>query len=338
MKKKLYILGCLILIICLSCMGKVNYGNGVNNNLDREENNKLDQELIDDVFADEINKDLISDNVYELLDSYPELKKVLIEANKKIPLMNKFIPQGITLMKDYILITGYYEKDKFSRVYILDNLGDIINTVELDTKSHVGGIAYDAVNDLIWLPDDNGILNVYKASKFLEKKKVRKIRSFNSVGKNLIDYQDENKNLIAYVAVDGEYLYIGNFYKTKNCFVKKYKIMFDNKVKLEYIDSFYLPKKIQGITFYEKNDKKYLIASSSFNRRTRSNIYIYEYDESIMDYTNNLLKQIEIPPMAEQLDIKDDKLYIIFESSASKYPNAQDKVDSILVLDLNKIL
>ncbi len=337
MKKILYILGCLILIICLSCMGKVNYGNVINN-LNREENNNLDEELVDEVFAAEINRDLISDNVYELLDKYPELRKVLIEAKIKIPLMSKFIPQGITLMNDYILITGYYESDKFSKVYVLNNLGEIINTVELDTKSHVGGISYDAVNDLIWLPDDNGVLNVYKASKFLEKKKVRKIKSFKNVGEGLPDYQDKDKNLIAYVAIDKEYLYIGNFYKTKNCFVKKYKITFDNKVKLEYIDSFYLPKKIQGITFYEKNNKKYLIASSSFNRRTRSNIYIYEYDEKIMDYSNNLFKQIEIPPMAEQLDIKDDKLYIIFESSASKYPNAQDKVDSILVLDLNKIL
>lgn len=332
MKKILFLIVCLVFFICLSCMGKTNFYNVFNESPDKVES------IEEEVFAEEINYDLINENIYALLEKYPVLKNFLIEANIKIPLMNKFIPQGITLMQNYFLITGYYESDNYSKVYVLNNLGEIINTVELDMKSHVGGIAYDKVNDLIWLPDVDGILNVYKAENFLLNKKVKKLKSFNNVGKGLIDYQDKNKNLIAYVAMDGEYLYIGNFYKTKECLVKKYKVSFDHKVRLEYIDSFYLPKKVQGITFYERNNEKYLIVSSSFNRRTRSNIYIYKYDEKKKEYNSSIIRQIELPPMAEQLDIKDDKLYIIFESSASKYPNAQDKVDRTLVLDLNKML
>lgn len=332
MKEILFLIVCLVFFICLSCMGKANFYNVFNESPDKVEN------IEEEVFAEEINYDLINENIYALLEKYPVLKNFLIEANIKIPLMNKFIPQGITLMQNYFLITGYYESDNYSKVYVLNNLGEIINTVELDMKSHVGGIAYDKVNDLIWLPDVDGILNVYKAENFLLNKKVKKLKSFNNVGKGLIDYLDKNKNLIAYVAMDGEYLYIGNFYKTKECLVKKYKVSFNHKVRLKYIDSFYLPKKVQGITFYERNNEKYLIVSSSFNRRTRSNIYIYKYDEKKKEYNSSIIRQIELPPMAEQLDIKDDKLYIIFESSASKYPNAQDKVDRILVLDLNKML
>ncbi len=292
----------------------------------------------DDVFAEEVNYDLINENIYALLEKYPVLKNVLIEANIKIPLMKKFIPQGITLMHDYILISGYYDGDELSEVYVLNNSGEIVNKVKLDTKSHVGGIAYDDVNDLIWLPADNGVLNVYNAFEFLEKKTIKKIRSFKNVGDGLTDYQDDEKNLVAYVEVDGDYLYIGNFYKTKKCIVKKYRVSTNGKIHLEYIDSFYLPKKVQGISFYEINDKKYLIVSTSFNRRTKSNLYIYEYDDDIKEYDKSIIRQIEIPPMAEQIDIRDDKLYVIFESSASKYYNAQDKVDKILILDLNKVL
>lgn len=330
--KKYILIGIFIFFICLFAIGKVS----------NEEKMIGSEEAVLPVIKNEKieNEEIkeIEGNVKNLLDQYLDLKKVLVKSSIDIPVKNKFIPQGITLVDEYILITGYYESEKNSKCYVIDKSGIIINTVTLDTNSHVGGISYDRKNDLIWIPDNDGVLNVYDADSFFKKKKVKAIKKFTNVGNGLIDYLDEEKKLIAYLAIDGEYLYVGNFYKTKKCIVKKYKILVDKKIRLEYVNKFLLPKKIQGLAFYEKNNKNYLIASSSFNRRTRSNIYIYEYDEKILDYESKLIKNIEIPPMAEQLTIKDDILYLIFESNASKYPNALDKVDKILEIDINRLI
>lgn len=49
----------------------------------------------------EKNKE-IEGNVRNLLDQYLDLKKVLVKASIDIPVKNKFIPQGITWVDEYI--------------------------------------------------------------------------------------------------------------------------------------------------------------------------------------------------------------------------------------------
>ena len=87
--------------------------------------------------------DLINENVMSTLNNYSSLKTMIKEANIQIPVENKFIPQGITLVRGHYLITGYYDSHKKSKCYVIDALGDIVNIVELDTDSHVGSISYD---------------------------------------------------------------------------------------------------------------------------------------------------------------------------------------------------
>lgn len=336
MKKYIFLFGILILIISLSCMSK---SDNKNITLEIDDKVSLPKDLDMSIEKENIKQDIISESVLSLLDNYEDFKRVLKNAHIDIPNENNFIPQGITIMQDYYIICGYYENGKNSKCYVIDQDNNIINVVELDTNSHVGSIYYDELFNLIWLPDNNGYLNIYNASEFLVNKEVKYLDQYTLLSEGLPDYTDKNKNLIAYLTIDDGYLYIGNFYKTKESYIKKFQIIAtQDKLNLEYINTLTVPKKTQAIFFYEKDNTKYLVASNSFNRRTSSHIYVYEYKENITDYSNLIYKDIEIPPMSEGITIKDERIHIIFESTASKYPNAIDKVGKICELDLNEIL
>lgn len=316
-----------------------------NNNVEQTESSKnVNSNISEEVPLDEEETDynLISDNVLNLLDEYPDFKEVLKAANMEIPLINKFIPQGITLMGYNILITGYYESGKKSKCYVLNKTGEIINTVELDTNSHVGGIAYDDKNKLIWIPDNNGLLNAYNSEDFMTKDKVKAIYKFNDVSDELVDFENKNKKLIAFLTIDDDCIYIGNFFKEKRSIVKKYRIIPNNNlISLEYINSFEVPAKTQSIAFFNKGETKYIIFSNSYRRRSRSHLQVKTYREDIYVYedTNSSWKiEIELPPMLEQVAVSGNNLYLLFESSASKYPNALDKIDRICLLDLKKLI
>lgn len=291
------------------------------------------------VIDKEYNYEGINEEVKNIGVNYPNFFKTINQANMKIPIFGDMVPQGIALMDEYILITAYdSEEKKSSLVYVLDKKGEVINTVSLGNKSHVGGIAYDKINNLIWIPDNNGILNAYLAEDFLDKTKVKYKYRFNDVGNDLIDFLDETKKLIAFVTIDEENIYIGNFSKDDASIVKKYRIInIEGKVSLNYVNSFMVPARTQSITFFNKGNKKFMIMSNSYQRRKSSYIKVCEYQESITNY-DNILMQIELPPMLEQIATSSNSLYTIFESKALKYSNCPEKIGYICILDIYKLL
>ncbi len=277
----------------------------------------------------------IDENILNTLSNYPALKELVKEAHIKIPTENGFIPQGMTLINSYYFITGYYDSNINSRCYVIDAIGDIINIIDLDTTSHVGSISYDKKRDILWIPDNNGILNAYNYSDFFNKNHVKATHEFIHVSLDLPDFQNTSRNLIAYLCVDEDYVYIGNFFINQNCTIKKYKIETnDQKIELKLINKFTVPKRTQSINFFEKDNKKYMLLSQSYNRKNPSYLYAYEYDENKKIYNNTEIKKIKIPPMLEQISIANKQIYLLFESNAQKYWNCPEKIEFILGIDL----
>lgn len=280
------------------------------------------------------NKEIINENISYILNNYPELKQLTYKANINIPTYNNFIPQGITKVDNYYFITGYYDNLQNSKCYVLNSFGNIVNEIELDTNSHVGSISYDKNRNLLWIPDNNGILNAYNYNDFFKYKKVYALYKIDNISNGLIDYQDANKNLIAYLCIKDNYIYIGNFFINKKCLVKKYYI--NDDFKLDYINSFKVPNKTQSIDFIKHNNKEYLILSQSYGRNNSSYLYFYEYNSSIKDYNLELMK-IKVPPMLEQINVEDNHIHLLFESNASKYNNCLEKIDTIISINIKKL-
>lgn len=280
----------------------------------------------------------IFDEVKSLLYKYPSLEKNIKNAFIKVPSDEGFIPQGIEIVNSYIFITGYFEENRNSLCYILDESGKIINKVEFDMSSHVGSISYDKNTNLVFIPGEEDSVLAYNVFDFFTKSKVNYIHKFEYLGNEFIHYKDKEKKEIAYLTVDDNYLYIGSFSKNSSCLIKKYLIESQaSKIKLTYIESFSVNEKIQGIDFINKDDKKYMLLSSSFGRIFSSNLYVYLYEDGKSTY-ENYLKKYTLPPMLEQISCYGNSLYLLFESNAYKYSNALDKINYIIEMNIDKII
>ncbi len=286
-------------------------------------------------------QDSMNENFNALLEKYSDFSKVVKECKINLPIFHNMIPQGITEMGKYYLITAYDSmEENNSQVYVLDKEGKIFNIVNLDTNSHVGGIEYDKYNDFVWIPGNKGKLNVYNGKDFLTNKEVKSIFKIENMSEGLVNYQNKGKNQIAYLSVIENRLYIGSFSLFKKGLVKEYKITNENNnLELIFNRSFSVPSKVQGITFYKKSDIYFMILSRSYGRHNSSYLNVFEFDENIEDYTSSdIIKlSLKLPPMLEQVSMKSE-LYSIFESNAKKYNNCLEKIGNICILNVEDLI
>ena len=109
-----------------------------------------------------------------------------------------------------------------------------------------------------------------------------------------------------------------------------------------------MPKKAQGICFYKDDDNTYLCVSTSYGRRYDSIFRCYklndhtkptkEHNNIKQILKNHAYKTLILPSMAEQINIKDEAIYCIFESGANKYiRNSSRPIGSYCIFDAKKI-
>ncbi len=275
-----------------------------------------------------------------LLKHYKEFLKTIKLAKVSIPLDGDMVPQGIITIDDYYLVTSYNSKrDGNSKINILDKEGKIIKEIFLQTNSHVGGLAYDEVNDYLWIPDNDGVLNVYKYQDIFTSEDLKPLKQFTDIGEDLTHYLDKKKREIAYLSILDNNLYVGSFSNNGKGKIKKYQIINENDdIKLKLQKEYWSPILIQGMTFYNYNNKQYLLLSSSIGQNNTSHLQVIEFDDKLNDITKMKRTMISFPPMLEQIVVKDNSLIALFESGAKKYDKALIKIDKICLFDLLEIM
>ncbi len=292
--------------------------------------------------TDEETREKLSKDVITLLDKYPDMATTIHKSNIKIPELEHMIPQGLTLTKEHIIITAYDKKGETnSKCFVLTKTGKLVNIVTLDNSSHVGAIAYDKENALFWIPENDGRLNAYNVDEFYTKQEVIPKYSFDYVGDKLKNYENKLKNLIAYLTIKDNKLYLGSFDDKEKGLVKVYEIIKDDlgEITLNHLKEFKVPPQVQGIEFYESKEETYMLLSCSYGRFNPSYLHIYKYEEEIQDYGNSLIQRVtlKLPPMLEQTTKTQNHLYALFESKAKEYDNCLEKIGYICVFDLDKI-
>lgn len=265
-------------------------------------------------------------------------------------------PQGICYTEEYILITGY--GPKAAKIVVLDRktkegllvLGLHEDLLEFDLGneellSHIGGIAYDNENHEFWV---SGISKktIIKIKKHTIDKYVKKATLDDNIFQ-LKQKKDFQIYKTAYENGDGEQvyatpsflefengeLYIGTFHKDNVGHLRKFKVCDENN--LELLEEMQIPNKIQGAVFTENGE---LILSQSYGRNNNSRLYVYEGEAN--DLSSYRLRHIvkEIPPMSEELMLRRDCLYILFESSAKRYrkkcKNVQEDIWAVSIEEI----
>lgn len=274
----------------------------------------------------------------EITDEYE-----LIDENINYVPEEDYVPQGIALVDDYILTSNFdYYKENNSIICVLDQNGNLVNKCMLDHDAHVGGIAYDYINKLLLVTAYNGKVYAYDINEILSKTSAEaKYTSFN-VGDGLPNYLYPWLDSASFITLYNDVLFVGNFSLRGLGKVKKYKYkIIDDKVSLEYLGCFKIPDKVQGITFYKKNGNEYIMFSRSYGRDCPSILQIFKYDEEIENYCDSSLisSSLRLEPMLEQIIVKDNNIYALYESNAKPYVYRQkDDFDSIPVIDANGLV
>lgn len=274
----------------------------------------------------------------DIVDDY-----TFVSENVNFVPYNNYIPQGITVMNDYILVTNYdYYKDKNSIICVYDMDGNLVNKCVLGNKAHVGGITYDIDNDLVWVTSYCGMIDAYNSSDFLTESNITPLYKDILVGDDLENYRYPWLDTASFITYNDGYLYVGNFSLNDKGMVKKYTINIkDDEVILKYVDSFNIPDKVQGIAFYKKDNKDYILFSRSYGTDSPSVLQIFQYLEDVKNYRSTDLVSVtyRMEPMLEQVAIDGNSLYSLFESNARPYKLIQDKdFDSVPVLDTDEMV
>lgn len=260
----------------------------------------------------------------------------------------KFTPQGMSLIdgSDKFLICGYMTDNTPSRIYVINN-GKIekyftLTQSEEDYVGHAGGIV--SFGSTIWIVGDK---HCYRFS-------LSDVNRIQNGGKVAILDSFKTNNGADFVFTSNNFLWVGEFYKkdkyetdashrlqtrsgeTNNAVVFGYKI--DESKGYGLVSQAPLPDKAlsirdlaQGIAV--ASDGKFVMSTSY--GLPDSNIYVYKnvlseekhgtiaigmHNVDLWYLDNHALEQtINAPSMSEEIVIKNDRVYVLFESGAKKY-------------------
>lgn len=265
--------------------------------------------------------------------SYDEYYSYLKRKLFKLKFNDIEVPQGLCIIKDKVYITCYKIDNTTSCVIEFDMNGNRLRTIDLKNRSHVGGISYDEKHNLVFICDTNGKVSSYNYNNF-EKKNSYEVASIK--GEKLLE---KNKLVCSYLTCYNGKLFVGSFNLRSNGFVKVFDIVREKDgIELKFLYDLKVPKKTQGITFYEINNKKYLFISRSYGRKNNSKLNIYEYIDDKREYLSKE-KVITLPPMLEQITVFNNELVLLFESNAFKYRSTcKYVVEDLVSLDIKNIV
>ena len=265
------------------------------------------------------------------------------------------VPQGFAYVEQHgvYLQCGYMADGSASRIYVIDERND--HTVHYVTLLAADGTAYTghtggltAYDDLVWLVNDgegeDNCVWVLSLSELLSAPNGGTITLNNK-------FQPESR--AAYCLADGEYLWVGEFYRAEdyptkashtftvadgaqqNALVCAYPL--DTASELGIADTtpallLSVPGQVQG--FAMTADGGFVLSSSfglsSSILRFYSALPAEQQPDATLDvngasvpvyFLDNdmLIRVVEAPPMSEEIVVKDGRLFVLFESACQKY-------------------
>lgn len=320
--------------------------------------NKSYDELLDSL-DEQIFGDYLSTLNYG--DSYviPGINQTNIR-NKKVS--NGMIPQGICVADTYLIISAYDASNKVvvdtdfqsvkkqkSVLYVMDiATREYRTTITLDTKCHVGALAYNPDDRIVYVADsDNGVV---------QRISMDKIESWVNNGKDAhddvlefdegaIDTKGYCPSLLSYY--DG-HLYVGQFARKRwgEWFTNR-MVAFDAKGTLLTEYAMAIPYYAQGVSFAEWNDKVYMLVSASYGRENEANLTVYQMEEDYAGVLSQRRKigQFSCPNMSEDIDVQGDAIYTCYESASNVYRlnlddngESENAIDRIMVSSFRKTI
>ncbi len=313
-------------------------------------------ELIDsldsDIFGDYLST-LNKDSSYVI----PGLDKTNIH-NETI--CNGMIPQGICVTEEYLIISAYDKSgemvdDSNSRsqskqksvLYVMDvKSQQYLTTITLNTKCHVGALAYNPDDALIYIADSvDGVVQKLSMDKI-----AARVETGNDAESDVLEFDegaiDTQGYTPSFLAYYQEHLYVGQFAKvTLGDLFSNQMVVFERDGTLQKEKTITIPYYAQGVAFADWNNKTYMLISASYGRiiPAKMHVYLMDYEREGSMKHNRKIGEFACPNMSEDIDIQGDYIYTCYESASNFYRLALDKkgestnvVDRIMVSSFRK--
>lgn len=256
-------------------------------------------------------------------------------------LSSNLVPQGFDYMEDEktYLMCGYMSDDTASRVYVRQENGDThyVNLLYADGSpylKHAGGLCGNG--EFLYIAGDDGV-DVFSLTDVLAGRDAKKL------GKIVTGHD------MAYCSFYNGYLLAGNFY-----YPETYETPADHRITTPAGDAntalmtifkadknaefgidptpvaaISTPEKVQGICFTSDDE---IVLSTSYSIPS-SHLYYHKIDttrrgaitvcgaEVPLYYLDSatLTDTVTLPPMAEELVCRDNRVYVMCESACNKY-------------------
>ena len=278
----------------------------------------------------------------------PGLVETYVELDGADQTSDRYVPQGLCMAEDYMLITAYDSKKKLSTViYVVDTKEQkLVSTLSLPNIYHAGGIAYDGEN--IWMTGDTS--DKYDGKPFVQYMTYQTflrliVEPVSEVKESDISDKIYIKNKPSFLECDSGILWVGTYAgrkDTSEAYLNGYQITGEpgnrslNTIMYTVIAG--LDSSAQGADI----EDGYLYVSSSYKGNTAEvkSSFITKYDlrraiQSSGSYyvQGQELSRVEVPKMNEEIIVTGSTVHINFEAGASNWKNVLIDTDRILAVD-----
>jgi hypothetical protein len=268
-------------------------------------------------------------------DATPYYNSIFSPAKQKISptVLDKYVPQGLATWKNYygkghdLLVYTAYREPEGGGLAVIQGIdqrdGSLTNFAKIG-KGHVGGVAISG--KWAFVSGENNTVRRYSLSSLADVFAGRSKKPLKGANAGSV-------YAASFLAADGNVLYAGRFSGAADPGGahrdKMYRYRISAAGKLSRIgtaaDYIQVPAKTQGLLILPK----YFVYSSSEGRTNRSNIYVVKRGIKLLDTADGAgsadhLSCFRAPTMTEGLAISQDRIYLIYESGASKYANNED--------------
>ena len=242
-------------------------------------------------------------------------------------------PQGICFTDEFLFVTAYAEqKDALGKIFVYDaNTGEYLVTLAMDAKSHMGGIAYDGEN--LWICNSSKMaLERISYEMIIIAVSFHQGRTVDI--QNMVELYEVGITPSTVTYYDGK-LWVAAHTKYTSSKMGAY-VLQEEADKLKQVATYKIPSKVQGVAFSEKGEVYF---SSSYGRKNSSHIRKYDSLEMLKKGLQKYADIIELPPCSEGICLKNERLYVVFESAGEKYAEGTDgygkcstPLDKILII------
>lgn len=264
--------------------------------------------------------------------------------------MVDFIPQGLCLIEEDILLSAYpkcrrhifgflnknkCDDDLFAIIVRTDKSGVVKHIWQLPFDSHVGGICFDKEN--IWVCSGGHKITAFSYKKIVELEKNNSESCVDVSSALVYEFETGGRtSFCAWNSLDSR-LWTGSYSNPPAYDVEAKAFAYDvdaNVTSHNQKEEISIIPKVQGMCFFRYKGEDYAALSQS-----GSSLFVYTYKDFIEQRLDDFIMNISMPAMLEQIEEKEGELYLLFESTGRHYRKwYMPVVDRIWKLNVGKLI